>query len=173
MSDRDLDANLKGTTDKSLAQVPTPEEVKEFKARMARVLERGLIVDRLHVDLPDHLHGEWVANDPAEIHRKELLGFSIDKEYAVKRKLNDKADGSAIIGDVIFMVQPKWQREIFEHERLKHYEAIHGGKKRQKEEADFISQQATLGEEKNTVVASQADVITGAEITQRLTNTQE
>lgn len=169
MSDRDIDINLSNSTDKSLDQAPTPEEIKEFKARMARVYERGIIVDRLHVDLPPTVHGEWVSRDQAEIARMELLGFHIDDKYAVNRKLNDSGDGSAIVGDVVHMIQPKWMHEILEQRRMDVYRDTHM-KKQQKEEKDFVAQQASIGESDNTKVASTAEVLPGHELTARLTN---
>jgi hypothetical protein len=160
---------LVDTTEKKVG--PSEKEIKEFQARVARVYERGLIVDRLHVDLPPDLHGEWFPNEPGEIARAELLGFNIDTEHAPKRKLNDKADGSAIIGDVIFMVQPRWQRDIIEKKRAQIYYETHL-KKRQKEESDFLANQSAIGEAKNSNVNSVAEVIPGHEISERLVNTQ-
>jgi hypothetical protein len=175
MSDREIDIKVSPTPDKTLTQAleravnlqPSEAEKAEFKARVARVFERGMIVDRLYVDLPPEWHGQWSSTDPSEIARLELLGFQIDTEFAPKRKLNDKADGSAIVGDVVHMIQPKWMHEILEEKRKQIYFETHL-KKRQKEESDFVANQAAIGEAANTKVDSQADNIPGHEITQRL-----
>lgn len=172
MSDRDLDVDLTNGTEKNLSQIPTSEEVLQYKTRLAQVYERGLIVDRLHVDLPDHLHGEWVSRDVGEIARMELLGFQVDTEYATKRKLNDKADGSAIIGDVVFMIQPKWMKEVHDEKRRQMYFDTHL-KKKQKEESDFITSQASIGEDQNTRVASQYENLPGHELSQRMLTKKE
>lgn len=75
----------------------------ELKAKLAAILSRGVIQDRLRVDLPPEVHGEWVRNDPLETRRLETLGFEIDKIYAPARAIGSNADGSAVVGDVVFM----------------------------------------------------------------------
>ena len=55
-------------TQDDVKQIETREQKR---ARYARVLERGFIVDRCTVEnLPPTLHGEWVPRDPIEIERK-------------------------------------------------------------------------------------------------------
>lgn len=115
------------------------------KARFARVLERGYIVDRLTVDLPDHLHGEWVALDQVE--RWEALGFRVDKEHAFKRQLHpdgsgDRSGGAARVGDVIFMTCAKEDYEIMQELKHEMFVKTHGkpGEKKaltQREEREF------------------------------------
>src|SRR5213080_119423 len=68
---------------------------REKKAKFARVLKRGFAVDRLTVDLPPDIHGEWVPED--QVDRAKLLGFEIDTEYAKQRQLHPAGDGSARI----------------------------------------------------------------------------
>jgi len=115
------------------------------KARFARVLERGYIVDRLSVEIPPGLHGEWVAVDQVE--RWEALGFEVDKKYAFKRQLHpdgsgDKSGGAARVGDVIFMTCPQEDYEIMQELKQELFQRTHGSpkdKKRlmQKEEQEF------------------------------------
>lgn len=119
----------------------TPEEESraEKKARRAKVYDRGVIGDRLYVELPEGLYGEWVKNDVVEIHRKEGLGFKIDTEYAKRRALHDKGDGASYVGDVVFMVCSKEDKEIIDEIRRERYEATHNPKSgKQKEERDFL-----------------------------------
>lgn len=87
---------------------------EERKARIAAVLDRGITNDRLKVDLPEHLHGEWINRDPAEIMRMQALGFEIDTQYAPKRALHNVGDSSAVIGDVVFMTCSKEVKELID-----------------------------------------------------------
>lgn len=115
------------------------------KARIARVLERGYIVDRLAIELPANLYGEWVPFD--QIERWEALGFQVDKDFAHKRQLHpdgsgNKESGTARVGDVIFMTQPMEDHEIMEEVRQEMFVRTHGSpnqKERlaQQEEREF------------------------------------
>ena len=164
MSDREIDISLNpASTAKTITQVATPDAVAEYKARIARVMDRGLIVDRFHVDLPDDLHGEWHPYDSVEKARLETLGFNLDTDHANKRKLHDKGDGISVIGDVAFYTQPKWMHDILEAKRKEQYFNNHL-KKRQKEEKDFVANQASIGEADNTSVSSVTQAVSGPEI---------
>lgn len=169
MSDRNIDISLNPTsTAKTISQVPTAVEVKEYEARIARVMERGLIVDRFHVDLPDDMHGEWHPYDTVEQARLETMGFRLDTQYAPTRKLHDKGDGISVIGDVAYYVQPKWMYNIIETKRKEQYYNNHL-KKRQKEEKDFVANQASIGEDGNTSVSSVTQSVSGEEIRSAIT----
>lgn len=130
-----------------------PEEYKrlraERKARFSRVLERGMIADRLKVDLPPHLWGEWVHNDRQSITEMQLLGFKIDTEYAPKRALHDQGDGMSLVGDTLFMVQDIEDHNLLEEIRRENYAATHGKaqtvNRLQGEEREFSSSTRTLG----------------------------
>lgn len=117
----------------------------EKRATIARVLERGIIIDRATVDLPPHLHGEWVADDPVEISRMQLLGFEKDTEYARDRSTNAGADGVSKIGDVIFMTAPMEVKEIIDSVRKEMYERANPTSAKQKEEKDFARQADRAG----------------------------
>jgi hypothetical protein len=116
---------------------PTEDEIKalklkerqEKKAKVAAVLERGLTNDRLRVELPDHLHGEWVHRDPNEILRMQTLGFRIDDTYAVKRSIHTDGSSAAIIGDVVFMVTDKDNKEIIDEVKHEQFLITHGDAK--------------------------------------------
>lgn len=111
----------------------------ERKKQLAQVLERGRTVDRLTVDLPPSVYGEWVLNDEVEIARMESLGFGIDTEFAKRRRLHSEGDSKSIVGDVIFMTCSREDHEILEEIKQERYKIFHGDKKKkgQKEEADF------------------------------------
>lgn len=105
---------------------PTDELRKEFRARAAKVVSRGFVMDRLTVDLPNDVHGEWVADDPASIAEAQALGFEIDKEYATKNKLHTNAIGEAKVGDAVFMTMPKWMKEEIDIIKKQEYDRHHG-----------------------------------------------
>ncbi len=107
------------------------------KAIIARVLERGIIIDRCTVDLPKHLYGEWVSEDPIEISRMQLLGFEKDTTYATDRSINASGDGVSKIGDVVYMTAPVEVKEIIDAVRAEMYERANPTKDKQKEEKDF------------------------------------
>jgi hypothetical protein len=109
----------------------------EMKQRIARVLERGIIIDRATVQLPEGLYGEWVADDPVEISRMKLLGFVEDTEHAVDRATNSDGTGVSKLGDVIFMTAPMAVKEMIDAVRTEMYEKANPVKDKQKEERDF------------------------------------
>jgi len=167
MSDRPLDINLSGSTDTHLTSDlvdPTPEE---FERRIATVLDRGWAIDRFSVKLPGDLWGEWVPRDSISIARAQTLGFRIDDTYAISNQLNDAGDGGAVIGDVVFMVQPKWMHDALERHRRMQYIKTHLNPKKQKEEADFLAENARL--DLPPINNSQANEVTGPEINDALT----
>lgn len=129
-----------------------PEETKklraEKKARFARILERGMVADRLAVELPDNLYGEWVPNDKSEIYRMQLLGFKIDTEYATKRALHSEGDGKSVIGDTVFMTCAREDKDILEEIRRENFVAMNGKPgevKSQQEEKEYATQSRTIG----------------------------
>jgi hypothetical protein len=103
-----------------------------LKAKVTRVLERGLLADRLTVELPDDMYGEWVYNDPVEIDRMSTMGFQIDTKYSVNSSLH----GQGKVGDTIFMVASRDVKEVIDEARSELYERTHG-KYNKKEESEF------------------------------------
>ena len=117
------------------------------RARLATILERGRTVDRLHVELPEDVHGEWVPNEQKDILHYESLGFEIDTQYAAKRALHSDGTGKAIIGDVIYMICSRELKEDLDAVKAERYERRHGrlkasdrGGKAQVEERAFANQ---------------------------------
>lgn len=107
------------------------------KAIIARVLERGIIIDRATVDLPDGVYGEWVSEDPVEVSRMQLLGFEVDKVHATDRSSNSDGSGVSKIGDVIFMTAPMAVKEMVDAVRTEMYQKANPTSNKQKEEKDF------------------------------------
>lgn len=141
MSDRNIDIDLTNSTAKNISNIPTDEERSKMRAKLAQVLDRTMTVDRLQVNLPDHLSGYWCPNDSLSIAQAELRGFKVDTEHAHKNGLHDSVDGKAKIADVIFMARPKWVAEEEENIRKQRYFETHiQDRRRQKEERDFEAQ---------------------------------
>lgn len=111
----------------------------ELEARVTRVLERGIIIDRCTVTLPDGVYGEWVNQDPAEVARMEVMGFELDHKYAVNRASNADGTGIAKIGDVVFMTCPQKVKDIIEKVRAKRYADANPKVGKQREEKGFES----------------------------------
>lgn len=127
------------------SEVKQEESRDQRKARLARVLDRGLSHDRLAVPLPDNLYGEWVSNDQVSIYEKEALGFQIDTEYAPKRALHSKGDGKSIVGDCVFMVCSKQDKVLIDEIRNEQYLRLNRKSNEQKEERDFNQVTRKLG----------------------------
>lgn len=114
---------------KPVAIVPGSPEflalpVAEQEARIARVLDRASQVDRLYVELPDDLHGEWIADDPISLAEAQQKGFVIDEVYAPKHTVH----GSNRQGDAVFMTMPKYLKLMYDKKERERYNEIHGKK---------------------------------------------
>lgn len=114
-------------------EVLTEEQIRrsmskeEKRARVARVLDRGFLLDRTAVDnLPPDLHGEWVPRDAVEIDRKRALGFWIDDKYATARSIHSDGTGQSIVGDTVFMVCLKEDKNIIDEFRYNQYIRMNG-----------------------------------------------
>ncbi len=112
------------------------------KARFVRVLERGFTIDRLQVDLPPDVYGEWVPLD--QIERWRVLGFEIDTEYAPKRQLHGAGDGSGRIGDTVFMICSREDHDLMEEVKHEMFVMTHGSPEekrrlKQQEEQEFTN----------------------------------
>lgn len=129
-----------------LPRNPDEAQTKEMRARVVRILERGFTNERLQVQLPDDMWGEWVEKDDAEILRMKDLGYHIDTEYAKNRVLHSDADGTLKTGSVIFMVTPKWNKDLIDEIKHKRFMDTHfpkkkkGDKSSQGEEESFANE---------------------------------
>lgn len=95
-------------------------DVGNIEAKVISILDRGILHDRLHVELPPGIHGEWVRNDPLEIDRLQAIGFRDGTPFVDQRILHH--DGQrGTIGDVTYMVCPQQVYDLIEkarHEKL-------------------------------------------------------
>jgi hypothetical protein len=90
---------------------PTESEVLEYKRRLFETADRSYVNDRLLVKIPDHLHGEWIGIDDFSQFHAQAKGYIDGSEYLGEHnKTHDRPDGTTI-GDVKFMVIPKWKYE--------------------------------------------------------------
>lgn len=85
-----------------------------YKARQATLLDRGILHQRLKVDVPEDLHYEWVRNTPMEIDRMRTLGFWIDTKYATKRAIHSDGTSGNIVGDTICMLTLKENKRMID-----------------------------------------------------------
>jgi len=145
----------------------SPKETRaEKKAKLIQILSRGMAVDRLHVDLPDDLYGEWIPNEQAEIQRMELLHFTVDTKHAPKSKLHDTGDGKTTLGDTVFMTCSRETHEILEEIRREEFVKMNGPPGEtvttQKEEAEYAAVTDRIGvpiiEESSARVAKKAEI---------------
>jgi hypothetical protein len=135
---------LSGTErDQSVVEDPETHEMKV--ARFARILDNGYINDRFYVETPPGVHGEWVANDYGEISRMKALGFTEGDKYVTNRTMHHDGTKPQNI-DVVFMVQPKEDHELFVKMRQEKFDSVNKkGKTRQIEEERYAKQLETLG----------------------------
>lgn len=90
---------------------PSEKEVLEYKRRLFETADRSYVNDRLLVRIPDHLHGEWIGIDDFSQFHAQAKGYVDGSEFlAEHNKLNERPDGTSV-GDVKFMVIPKWKYE--------------------------------------------------------------
>jgi hypothetical protein len=170
----DLDDNI--TRKLSAGDSLTPEEFKHLKARRLEVLGRSYVNANLHVNTPNHMHGEWVPNDPVEIHRKESLGYKLADSSEYKLSLNpghSDGTGKLQVGDVVYMVTPKVNQQIIEQIRAEEFQEMHGTKGgKQREERDFTSsfQQNISAEHGKPEILSRTHSVDGTEIKSTLTS---
>lgn len=132
-----------GVMQPEAAQRILSAERQELKAKLAMILDRGVVQDRLYVELPDDVHGEWVLNNPMEINRLKLLGFDVDIEYAPKRAIHGDGSSGGIVGDVIFMTCPRVIKDVIDEIRDEQARATYAPRKvgkadHGKEDRDFI-----------------------------------
>jgi hypothetical protein len=155
VSEREV-ASPSGTEALTESKIAETMSRAERKALKARVLERGIVLDRTYVELPPYLHGEWVPAGPKdnregsiEVERARALGFSVDTQYAAKRSLHGGGDSVPMVGDCIFMTIPREEKELIDEVRMEQYERMHGKIGQdlvgpQKEERDFRAQTVGL-----------------------------
>lgn len=141
---------------------------EELEIRIARVLERGMLSERLQVELPDGMYGEWVADDPVEIYRMKSMGFEEDIKYATASALHTDGSGRAKVGDTIFMTAPRLVKDVIDSVSRKKYEQSHGKKKTEEEKyTELINMQGTP-----VINKSNSQVVDGKDISMSMNITQ-
>ena len=91
---------------------PTPEEIAAYRKKQIEQADRSYLNDRLNVQLPEGLYGEWIGRDDFSQYQAKSKGFVDGSEYLGEfNKLYETADGKSAVGDVMFMVIPKWMHD--------------------------------------------------------------
>lgn len=94
-----------------IQQNPTEQEQLEYKRRLFETADRSFVNDRLNVELPEGLHGEWIGTDDFSQYHAQLKGFVDGSEFLKEfNRLHETSTGPTV-GDVKFMVIPKWKYE--------------------------------------------------------------
>lgn len=89
---------------------PSPEEIAAYRRVQFESADRSYLNDRLNVQLPAGLHGEWIGRDDFSQYQAKAKGFVDGSDYLGEfNKLYESADGKSAVGDVVFMVIPKWK----------------------------------------------------------------
>lgn len=107
------------------------DDVKEYRARFASVLDRGITSSRLSLPpgLDSDMHYEFVAMDSMNQADARSLGFQpvkIQTEAGSPESLHNTADGNYVVGDVMLMKIPKKYKAVMDDEVRKRNEAKHG-----------------------------------------------
>lgn len=144
--------------------VLTPEERAKRKARLASVLDRGVVQDRLTVALPPDVYGEWVRDDPLEVHRLRTMGFEIDREHAPNQALHNDGSGAARIADVVFMTTSRENKDLIDEIRHEQMMRLHDPRKSREERELQAGIAAESGGDVPTFVESQTRTARTADV---------
>lgn len=152
------------STDALLNLKPTEEEILNYRRKQFEQADRSYLNDRLNVELPEGLYGEWIGKDDFSQYQAKAKGFVDGSQYLGEfNRLYETADGKSAVGDVVFMVIPKWMKE--EQQRVADaYAARRSGiNAKDVDEAEKVmAEQMGLGVEKNEKTS--ARVIDGTEL---------
>ncbi len=99
-----------------------------YKSRHAQVTYRAGYSTHLHVDVPSHIHYEWVKNAQYDIDEMQRKGFIIDTEYACMSNIHgEKKTGKpTIVQDVICMITPIENKAALDELTREEYVRRHG-----------------------------------------------
>ena len=98
------------TKDTTVAEAMTKAQ---RKAKLAQVLDRGMVSDRLVVkDADPRKHYEWCRDTEIDIDRWRSLGFEVEQEKG--EGLHGKGDSRRVVGDAVLMSCSKENFEILE-----------------------------------------------------------
>lgn len=108
---------------------PTPEEamelVRQKTARIAQVLARGILNDRLQgiydTSVPDGYGGKFVRDNPDDIIRYQNLGFEFKYKEGAEG-LHGTPDGRVRVGDLVLMTINPEDRHILKEAKKQQVE---------------------------------------------------
>lgn len=165
MAERTVDIDLVSGSVQITSDEKALSEKNARRIKLREVYDRGVVGDRLHIELPNDVVGQWVPSDKLAIHRMESLGYSIDREHAKNSKLHDKGDDAAHVGDVVFMVASRETREMIDEIKAERYEALNNPQRKQREESNFEAQNKSLSNVGiNTINESKTHLVKKQEI---------
>lgn len=139
MATRTVDVQAKTPSGPSEPSEDYAKAKAAARARIVTILDRGITNERLNVDIPADVYGEWVLNIPTEVQRFQSMGFEIDDKFSAGKAVH----GNAKIGDTVFMTCPRYVKEVIDEVRMERFIAMHGkpgsANRKLKEETDFAS----------------------------------
>lgn len=99
-----------------------------YKARHSSVSYRAGYAQHLHVDVPSHVHYEWVRNDPLDIDEMSRKGFIVDTEFACNTNIHGsrQAGTPTVVQGAICMITPKENKEALDELYLEAMYERHG-----------------------------------------------
>lgn len=166
MGDRTIDANLAKNSSASGKITEADKARNDKKARIAEVLDRGVVGDRLRVEVKDGMHYEWPHKD--DITRMASLGFRVatkDDVITENASMHDTADGKIRIGDTVLMVCDKETKELLDEVKAERKSVAHapkGGKQKEEREFESAVDVTTVGKAASRVNTAKATDITSA-----------
>ncbi len=94
------------------SNVPTPQEIEQYINRRVELLERGVVIDKFHIEGADPTkHYEWHKDDAVTYSRLQAQGFTIDDELAATSKFATKdGAGNPKIMDTRCYSIPRWKK---------------------------------------------------------------
>jgi hypothetical protein len=121
----------------------SPDERAKRKTMLIQALDRGIVHDRLAVDLPPGYYGEWCRNTQIDIDAMKTIGFWVDEEFASARNLHNDGGVGTVVADVIYMVTSRENKELIDEIRMDKFMKANSPKvKKGKEEVEFESASA-------------------------------
>lgn len=166
MADRTVDVNLAKSSSASNKITEADKARQDKKARLAEVLDRGVVGDRLRVQVKEGLHYEWPHKD--DMTRMSALGFrAAEKEDMITENasMHDTADGKIRIGDCVLMVCDRETKELIDEVKEEKKSIAHapkGGKQKEEREFEGAVDPTSAGKAGSRVNTARATDITGA-----------
>ena len=142
--ERKVDVTLSKTASAGNQITPEDKARQERRARQAEVLDRGVLGNKLVVNLKEaeKQHYEWPHKDDAV--RMQALGFRYATQADVAGEnpaMHDAGDGKIRIGDTVLMICDKETKEDIDAVKKERSDKVHAPKgDLQKEEQDFAGQ---------------------------------